>query len=114
MASGGLARADSALHEVSRDSYLESVPVVSGGAQWGGGLFVSARDLALAGELCRSTGDWVGTRLINETRFLRRWAPCPIKSDYGYLWWLNYDRTVFPGAPTSGACARGNGGRHLL
>jgi len=100
------------------NSYLEvdlnRVAVVSGGAHWGGGLFMSARDLALIGELCRKSGDWNGNRVINETWFDRQLAPCPIKSDYGYLWWLNHDRTVFPAAPASGVCARGNGGRHLL
>lgn len=100
------------------NSYLdlcnENVAVVSGGAHWGGGLFISAQDLALVGELCCRSGDWHGTRVIDETWFARQWAPCPIKADYGYLWWLNHDRTVFPEAPTSGMCARGNAGRHLL
>jgi hypothetical protein len=31
------------------------VPVVSGGAHWGGGMFVSAADLALVGRLSTST-----------------------------------------------------------
>jgi CubicO group peptidase (beta-lactamase class C family) len=96
------------------DSHLGSIPVVSGGAHWGGGLFMSAVDLALVGELCRRRGDWNGMRVIEEAWFARQWAPCPIKPDYGYLWWLNHDRTVFPAAPTTGVCARGNGGRHLL
>jgi CubicO group peptidase (beta-lactamase class C family) len=96
------------------NSYLDSIPVVSGGAHWGGGLFISARDLALVGELCRREGDWYGTRIIEEAWFARQWAPCPIKPDYGYLWWLNHEQTVFEGAPRTGVCARGNGGRHLL
>jgi hypothetical protein len=37
-----------------------------------------------------------------------------VNPDYGYLWWLNGRRQVFPAAPASGRCARGNGGRHLV
>jgi CubicO group peptidase (beta-lactamase class C family) len=103
-----------AYNDVRVQADVGRVAVVSGGAHWGGGLFMSARDLALVGELCRNSGTWNGTSVIDATWFERQWAPCPIKSDYGYLWWLNHDRTVFPGAPASGVCARGNGGRHLL
>jgi CubicO group peptidase (beta-lactamase class C family) len=40
--------------------------------------------------------------------------PCAVNSDYGLLWWLNDAGRVFPNAPVSGRCARGNGGKHLL
>lgn len=43
-----------------RDSYLDvadrRVPVVSGGAHWGGGLFMSAADLARIGQLYLTGG----------------------------------------------------------
>ena len=42
------------------------------------------------------------------------WAPCPVKHEYGYLWWLNDDEIPWPGAPSTGRSARDNGGRHLL
>ena len=42
------------------------------------------------------------------------WAPCPVKPEYGFLWWLNDTGKLWPGAPRTGRCARGNGGRHLL
>ncbi|MEW1590388.1 hypothetical protein AB0283_33630, partial [Micromonospora vinacea] len=41
-------------------------------------------------------------------------APCPVKREYGYLWWLNDEQVPWPGAPATGRSARGNGGRHLL
>ncbi len=86
------------------------LPVVSGGAHWGGGLFMSAADLALIGQLylddggCPLSGEWIQ----------RSWVPCGIRASYGYLWWLNDSAAVMTAAPTSGRCARGNGGRHLL
>ncbi len=85
-----------------------TVPVVSGGAHWGGGLVISARDLALIGQLCRRGGA-VSPEWVREM-----WAPCAVKPNYGLSWWLNDDLSVWPAAPATGRCARGNGGRHLL
>jgi len=86
------------------------VAVVSGGAHWGGGLFMSARDMALIGAaLARGGGSVLCAEWLS-----RCWSPCAVRPTYGYLWWLNDQRTVFPKAPKSGRCARGNGGRHLL
>jgi CubicO group peptidase (beta-lactamase class C family) len=90
------------------------IAVVSGGAHWGGGLWINAVDLALLGELYRRRGRWGDRRLISGVWVDLTWRPCPIKPDYGLLWWLNDRRTVFPSAPASGRCARGNLGRHLL
>ncbi|RKN52250.1 class C beta-lactamase-related serine hydrolase [Micromonospora costi] len=101
-----------------RDSVVEidgrPVPVVSGGAHWGGGLWISARDLALLGELYRCRGGWQGRRVLSTEWIDRVWSPCELNPDYGYLWWRNDSQRVQPGAPASGRCARGNGGRHLL
>lgn len=86
------------------------IAVVSGGAHWGGGLFMSARDVALIGvALARGGGSVLSAEWVS-----RCWSPCAVRPTYGYLWWLNDQRTVFPKAPKSGRCARGNGGRHLL
>jgi CubicO group peptidase (beta-lactamase class C family) len=90
------------------------VPVVSGGAHWGGGVWISAADLALLGDLYRCRGRWAGRQLISAEWIDRAWRPCPHNPDYGYLWWRNERRRVQPDAPASGRCARGNGGRHLL
>ena len=90
------------------------VPVVSGGAHWGGGLFIPARDLALIGQLFLNRGLHAGARLMNAEWIEQSWTPCPVKPEYGYLWWLNDDQIPWPGAPATGRTARGNGGRHLL
>lgn len=87
-----------------------AIPVVSGGAHWGGGMFVSAADLALIGQLYLDGG----RQVISTGWIARSWTPCAVKPEYGYLWWLNDDRVPLPAAPSTGRCARGNGGRHLL
>lgn len=90
------------------------VEVVSGGAHWGGGLFVPARDLALIGQLFLDRGVHGSARLVSAEWIDQSWSPCPVKPEYGYLWWLNDDGIPWPGAPSTGRSARGNGGRHLL
>ena len=92
----------------------EPVQVVSGGAHWGGGLWISALDLARIGHLCLRGGRWGGKRVISSQWIKEMWTPCRAKPNYGLSWWLNDDRTVWPAAPATGRCARGNGGAHLL
>ncbi|RKR86255.1 CubicO group peptidase (beta-lactamase class C family) [Micromonospora pisi] len=91
-----------------------TVPVVSGGAHWGGGIWISAEDLALLGALHLNRGRWAGRRVLSEEWVDRCWQPGEHNPDYGYLWWLNERGRVQPAAPLTGRCARGNGGRHLL
>lgn len=88
----------------------ERLSVVSGGAHWGGGLFISARDMARVGQLHLDGG----FQLLSRAWMDRVWTPCDVKPEYGYLWWLNDTGKVWPDAPRTGRCARGNGGRHLL
>ncbi len=88
--------------------------VVSGGAHWGGGLWISALDLARLGHLCLRRGRWGRDQVLSTTWIDHLWTPCRIKSNYGLSWWLNDDRSVWPSAAPTGRCARGNGGRHLL
>ncbi|MFF8972992.1 serine hydrolase domain-containing protein [Streptomyces sp. NPDC014995] len=99
-------------------SYVEvagvRLPVVSGGAHWGGGLWISALDLARIGQLCLRGGSWNGKEVISARWIEELWTPCPVKPEYGLSWWLNDTRTVWPTAPATGRCARGNGGAHLL
>ncbi|MER5480144.1 serine hydrolase [Streptomyces sp. NPDC002734] len=90
------------------------LPVVSGGAHWGGGLWINARDLARLGQLCLDGGRWGGRRVLSSRWIDELWTPGAVKPDYGLSWWLNDHRTVWPSAPATGRCARGNGGTHLL
>ncbi len=88
--------------------------VVSGGAHWGGGLWIDALDLARIGHLCLRRGTWGRDRTLSATWIDPLWTPCRVKPNYGLSWWLNDDRSVWPTAAPMGRCARGNGGRHLL
>jgi CubicO group peptidase (beta-lactamase class C family) len=90
------------------------VPVVSGGAHWGGGLWISALDLARIGHLCLRGGRCADRRIVSRRWIEALWTPCSVKPNYGLSWWLNDDRTVWAQAPSTGRCARGNGGAHLL
>ncbi|MFI0780895.1 serine hydrolase domain-containing protein [Streptomyces sp. NPDC021212] len=100
------------------DSFVDvdgtRVPVVSGGAHWGGGLWISALDLARIGQLCLRGGRWGRARVVSAGWIEQMWTPCRVKPNYGLSWWLNDHRTVWPSAPATGRCARGNGGGHLL
>ncbi|MFK0296490.1 serine hydrolase domain-containing protein [Streptomyces sp. NPDC090442] len=102
-----------------RNAYVDlddgtRVPVVSGGAHWGGGLWIGALDLARIGHLCLRGGHHANGRILSRSWIDALWTPCRVKPDYGLSWWLNDDRTVWPTAPATGRCARGNGGAHLL
>jgi len=90
------------------------LPVVSGGAHWGGGLWINAVDLALIGELYRRRGQWSGQQLVSDAWINMSWTPSAAKPDYDLLWWLNDQQTIFTAAPPTGRAARGNLGRHLL
>jgi CubicO group peptidase (beta-lactamase class C family) len=75
----------------------------------------------LAGTGCLRTICLVGQlyvrreqRLVSAEWIARSFAACPVQPDYGYLWWRNDNDRIMPGAPRTGRCARGNGGRHVL
>src|SRR5689334_18739741 len=75
-----------------RNSYVEidgrRMQSVSGGSHWGGGVFIHARDQARIGLLLLRRGVWGGHRILSEAWIERMLEPCPLYSNYGYLWWL--------------------------
>ena len=83
---------------------------VSGGAHWGGGLWISSLDHARVGQLMLNKGWWNGREIIPEKWVDACLTPCPLSPVYGYLWWLNAAEIgMFPGAPTSAFYAMGVG-----
>jgi CubicO group peptidase (beta-lactamase class C family) len=88
----------------------ERMPSVSGGGHWGGGVFINARDQARIGLLLLNRGTWNGRRILSEEWIERMLEPCPLFRNYGYLWWLNTDRALYPSASAASYCARGAGG----
>jgi CubicO group peptidase (beta-lactamase class C family) len=82
---------------------------VSGGGHWGGGLWISTRDLARVGLLYLNNGNWDGEQLVSEPWINLSTEPCNVYENYGYLWWLNTNHTLWPSAPESAYAALGHG-----
>ena len=97
-----------------RNSWVEiggtRVQSVSGGGHWGGGVFISARDQARIGQMLLARGMWGNRRILSEAWIVRMLEPCPLHPQYGYLWWLNTGRALYPSAPAASYFARGAGG----
>ncbi len=90
------------------------MPSVSGGTRWGGGLRISARDLARFGYLYLRQGRWKGRQIVSADWVKRATTPGPTGPDYGYLWWLNTGtgesgKKVWPDAPATSFSALGAG-----
>jgi CubicO group peptidase (beta-lactamase class C family) len=97
-----------------RNSWIEidgrRVQSVSGGSHWGGGVFIHAQDQARIGLLLLRGGVWNGRRILSEEWIARMRVPCPLYPQYGYLWWLNTGRALFPSASEASYSASGAGG----
>ena len=62
---------------------------VSGGAHWGGGLWVDTLDHARFGMLYLNRGRWGHKQIISEEWIDMMGVPCGQNDQYGYMWWLN-------------------------
>ncbi|MEQ8584725.1 MAG: serine hydrolase [Thalassobaculaceae bacterium] len=87
----------------------QPMPSVSGGAHWGGGLFISARDHARVGLLMLRRGMWGDVPLLSPDWVDACTTPCALNPSYGYLWWLNGDGRHVPSAPRTSFFAMGVG-----
>jgi CubicO group peptidase (beta-lactamase class C family) len=87
----------------------ERMQSVSGGAHWGGGLFISSLDHARFGYLFLREGRWRDRQLVSADWIKRAVTPCAINPHYGFMWWLNSDGLAWPGAATSSFMALGAG-----
>jgi CubicO group peptidase (beta-lactamase class C family) len=82
---------------------------VSGGAHWGGGMVISARDHARLGLLVARQGRWGDRQLIPASWVREMLSPSPTNEAYGLLWWLNKGSARYRSAPESSAFALGAG-----
>lgn len=100
-----------------RNSVVEldgrAIESVSGGGHWGGGLFIGSPDHARFGLLVQRQGRWGGRALLPDGWVARMTTPSQANPSYGFLWWLNTGRKLFPAAPESSIFALG-GGQHLI
>jgi CubicO group peptidase (beta-lactamase class C family) len=96
-----------------RNSWVEIngrlMPSVPGGSHWGGGLFVSTADLARLAYLVLRRGCWRDRELVPAAWIDRLATPAPGNPSYGFLWWTNRDRALYPSAPASSLFALGAG-----
>ena len=71
---------------------------VSGGAHWGGGLWISTLDHARVGQLMVQQGQWDGRQILSQAWVKACCTPCALNPQYGLLWWLNTGKGMFAGA----------------
>ena len=62
---------------------------VTGGGHSGGGIFISAEDMARFGLLFLNNGKWKEQQLISESWIEKAITPSIPNANYGYMWWLN-------------------------
>lgn len=91
----------------------ERVESVAGGGHWGGGLWISTRDLARVGHLLCRSGTWGSSELLPADWIARMTTPTELQPTYGYLTWLNTDRRLWPDAPAESFAALGFGSNVL-
>lgn len=85
---------------------VQSVP---GGTHWGGGLSISANDQLKIGQLLLDDGLAHGRQILSKAWLQRMRTPCALAPYYGYLVWLNHERSVFPSVPATSYFAIGAG-----
>lgn len=86
-----------------------TMPSVTGGTRWGGGLWIGARDQARFGLLFLRNGRWGSERVIAESWVKLATTSSPAKDDYGMLWWLNPGRRAWPSLSEKAFAAIGFG-----
>jgi CubicO group peptidase (beta-lactamase class C family) len=66
------------------------VQSMTGGGHWGGGMFISARDMARFGYLFLRNGKWKDRQVVSQKWIEMARSPGPANADYGYMnWFLN-------------------------
>ncbi|MEO0572019.1 MAG: serine hydrolase [Bacteroidota bacterium] len=64
---------------------------VTGGGHSGGGIFISAEDMARFGILFLNDGNWNGQQLISKEWINMAITPSKPNNNYGFMWWLNLE-----------------------
>ena len=77
----------------------QAVQSVSGGGHWGGGMFISARDMARFGLLTVRGGRWNDRQILSEAWIRMARTPTPAQESYGFMnFFLNRYRSDTPSA----------------
>ena len=73
---------------------------VAGGAHYGGGMMISARDMARFGYLTLRDGRWKNRKIISEEWLAMARTPGQVNPGYGFMnFSLNTGRRAVPAAP---------------
>lgn len=72
---------------VNVDGYM--MQSVSGGGHHGGGMFISAIDMARFGLLFLRKGKWMNQQLLSEQWVEAAHQSSNANQNYGYMWWIN-------------------------
>jgi len=76
------------------------VQSVSGGGHWGGGMMISARDMARFGYLTLHRGKWGDRQIYSDAWFRMATTPGKVNDRYGFMnHYLNTGRLALPSAP---------------
>jgi CubicO group peptidase (beta-lactamase class C family) len=96
------------------------MPSVPGGGHHGGGMFISAWDLARFGYLFLNNGRWNGRQLVPESWIAAAKTPGPANPNYGFMnWFLNIPnpktgQRPLPSTPAGSVTFQGNGQNIVL
>ena len=83
---------------------------MTGGGHWGGGMFISARDMARFGYLFLRNGKWRDRQIVSPKWIDMARTPGPANPNYGFMnWFLNTDRKPLPATPANSVTFQGNG-----
>jgi hypothetical protein len=86
------------------------IHVVPGGGHWGGGMFISARDLGRMGLLGLNNGRWGDRQILSDAWIKLSKTPTGPNPGYGYMnWFLNTGRKLAPAAREDAVMFLGNG-----
>ncbi|MBL6938472.1 MAG: serine hydrolase [Alphaproteobacteria bacterium] len=86
------------------------IHAVPGGGHWGGGMFISARDLARMGLLGLRSGKWGDRQILSDVWIRMAKTPTGANPGYGYMnWFLNTGQKLFPAAREDSVAFIGNG-----
>ena len=87
------------------------VQSMTGGGHWGGGMFISAYDMARFGYLFLRNGRWKDRQLVTQKWIDMARSPGPANDGYGYMnWFLNSAaKPAFASAPKTAVTFQGNG-----
>ena len=88
---------------------------VTGGGHSGGGLFISAEDMARFGLLFLNNGKWKEERIISSEWIEKTITPSNTNVNYGYMWWLNKQgQRHWEDVPEDIFYAAGFGGNYIV